>query len=423
MATKAEIRLQIVTALDKAGIKATKEQVDMMSASVMDANRKMGKSANESAGALGRMRGPVGKLTNAFSNLGGTMGKVVGVTGMVVGAFETGWAVGTKLREGIAHIAKEWFHYKSKAELAAKAHRQLVRAQNEAAEQFDKSFERAHLLREQEMADSKAALEQVKLEAEAYRTAAKAKMGLLTAGMGAEEQRLERERFEDVLTLHANGYDSAAVEQVEAVYDVLKAELAVKKELAKIDAAEDAAIDELSARIARALQSRVHDRETALEATLAAIRLSLGNKLADQSRLTDLTGSRIRVALGEKSSRRAQDISRVEGRIRLALSRKASDMESAMRTSAGRIRYAAGSRVGLEMSRVALLYRDRSPAAAGQREPAHGLRQGGDHGRGPSAEGHPRRRDRPRGGDGIPFQRRDPARHGNGSPLRTSGQQ
>ena len=241
MATKAEIRLQIVTALDKAGIKATKEQVDMMSASVMDANRKMGKLANETAGALGRMRGPVGKLTNAFSNLGGTMGKVVGVTGMVVGAFETGWAVGTKLREGIAHIAKEWFHYKSKAELAAKAHRQLVRAQNEAAEQFDKSFERAHLLREQEMADSKAALEQVKLEAEAYRTAAKAKMGLLTAGMGAEEQRLERERFEDVLTLQANGYDSAAVEQVEAVYDVLKAELAVKKELAKIDAAEDAA--------------------------------------------------------------------------------------------------------------------------------------------------------------------------------------
>ena len=119
-------------------------------------------------------------------------------------------------------------------------------------------------------------------------------------------------------------------------------------------AAEDAAIDELSARIARAMQSRVHDRETALEATLASIRLSLGNKLADQSRLTDLTGSRIRVALGEKSSRRAQDISRVEGRIRLALSRKASDMESAMRTSAGRIRYAAGSRVGLEMSRVAL---------------------------------------------------------------------
>lgn len=241
MATKAEIRLQIVTALDKAGIKATKEQVDMMSASVMDANRKMGKSANETAGALGRMRGPVGKLTGAFGSLGGTMGKVVGTAGMVTAAFQTGWAVGTKLREGIAHIAKEWFHYKSKADLAAKAHRQLVRAQKEAAEQFDKSFERAHLLREQEMADSKAALEQVKLEAEAYRTAAKAKMGLLTAGMGAEEQRLERERFEDVLTLQANGYDSAAVEQVEAVYDVLKAELAVKKEMAKIDAAEDAA--------------------------------------------------------------------------------------------------------------------------------------------------------------------------------------
>jgi len=241
MATKAEIRLQIVTALDKAGIKATKEQVDMMTASVMDANRKMGKSANETAGALGRMHGPVGKLTNAFSNLGGTMGKVVGVTGMVVGAFETGWAAGTKLWEGIQHIRKEWFGYTSELDKVIAANRRLAKEQKIAAEQYDASFERAHLLRQQELEDSKAALDAIKLEAEAYRTAAKAKMGLLTAGMGAEEQRLERERFEDVLTLQANGYDGAAVEQVEAVYDVLKAELAVKKELAKIDAAEDAA--------------------------------------------------------------------------------------------------------------------------------------------------------------------------------------
>ena len=241
MATKAEIRLQIVTALDKAGIKATKEQVDMMTASVMDANRKMGKSANETAGALGRMRGPVGKLTNAFSNLGGTMGKVVGVTGMVVGAFETGWAVGTKLWEGIQHIRKEWFGYTSELEKVIAANKRLAKEQKIAAEQFDASFEHSHALRQREMEDSKAALEAVKTEAEAYRTAAKAKMGLLTAGMGAEEQRLERERFEDILALQANGYDGAAVEQVEAIYDVLKAELAVKKEMAKIEAEEDAA--------------------------------------------------------------------------------------------------------------------------------------------------------------------------------------
>ena len=241
MAAKAEIRLQIVTALDKAGIKATKEQVDMMAASVMDANREMGKSANETAGALGRMRGPVGKLTGAFGSLGGAMGKVVGTAGMVVGAFETGWAAGTKLWEGIQHIRKEWFGYTSELDKVIAANRRLAKEQKIAAEQYDASFERAHLLRQQELEDSKAALDAIKLEAEAYRTAAKAKMGLITAGMGAEEQRLERERFEDVLTLQANGYDSAAVEQVEAVYDVLKAELAVKKELAKIDAAEDAA--------------------------------------------------------------------------------------------------------------------------------------------------------------------------------------
>ena len=273
MATKAEIRLQIVTALDKAGIKATKEQVDMMTASVVDANRKMGKSANEVAGALGRMPGPFGKITGALGNLGGAMGKVVGTTGMVVGAFETGWAAGEKLRQGISYIAKEWFHYESETEKVAKANKRLAKAQKEAAEQFDASFERAHLLREQELADSKATLEQVKLEAEAYRTAAKAKLGLITAGMGAEEQRLERERFEDIMALQANGYDGAAVEQVEAVYDVLKAELAVKKELAKIDAEDDAAA-------AKRLDTRnkmaaAADRESAAGLEVARLREEL----------------------------------------------------------------------------------------------------------------------------------------------------
>ena len=241
MATKAEIRLQIVTALDKAGIKATKEQVDAMTASVMDANRKMGKSANETAGAFGKIHGPVGKLAGAFGNLSGTLGKVVGTAGMGVGALETGIAAGTKLWEGMEYVRKKWLKIKRNTEEVIEANKRLAKEQQIAAEQFDKSFEHAHALRQRELEDSKAALDAVKLEAEAYRTAAKAKMGLLTAGMGAEEQRLERERFEDILTLQANGYDGAAVEQVEAIYDVLKAELAVKKELAKIDAEEDAA--------------------------------------------------------------------------------------------------------------------------------------------------------------------------------------
>ena len=238
MANKSEIRLQIVTALDAAGIKATKQQIDAMTSSVMDSNRKMGKSANETAAAFGRMHGPVGKLTGAFGNLGGAMGKVVGTAGMIAGAFETGWAVGTKLWEGIEHIRKEWLHVKTATEEVIEANRRLEKQRKADAAAWDASFKSMKEMRAMEEERAKLSIDNIKAEAEAYRAAARAKFTYLSAGMDAQEQRLERERFEDILTLQANGYDESAIKQVEAIYDVLKAELDISRKIEAVRAKE-----------------------------------------------------------------------------------------------------------------------------------------------------------------------------------------
>lgn len=242
MANKAEIRLQIVTALDAAGIKATQQQIDRMANSIAASNRRMGASANETAAALGRMHGPLGKLTGAFGKLGGTMGKVVGIGGMVAGAFETGWSVGSKIWEGIEHVRKEWLGIENEYEKIVKANRREAKAAKEMEALLDREAEQRRELYQLEAERSKEALANIKAEADMWRTAARAKMEYLTAGMDAEYQRLERERFEDVLTLQASGADSAAIQQIEAVYDVLKAELDIKKQMAKVDAEEEKAL-------------------------------------------------------------------------------------------------------------------------------------------------------------------------------------
>lgn len=57
----------------------------------------------------------------------------------------------------------------------------------------------------------------------------------MTAGQDVETQMLERQRFEDVMRLQAEGdYDGA--EQANKIYDVLKAQIEAKHELARFDA-------------------------------------------------------------------------------------------------------------------------------------------------------------------------------------------
>jgi len=241
MANRSEIRLQIVTALDAAGIRATQQQIDQMANSIMASNRRMGASANETAAAFGHMRGPIGKLTGAFGNLGSTMGRVVGTAGMVMGALETGIAVGTKVWETIELIRKKVLKVKRATEEVTEANRRRAKEAEKMEALLDKEAERTRDLNQLEAERSKAALANIKAEADGWRIAARAKMEYLTAGMDAEYQRLEREKFEDILSLQANGYDAAAVQQVEAVYDVLKAELDIKREMAKIDAEEEQA--------------------------------------------------------------------------------------------------------------------------------------------------------------------------------------
>ena len=75
----------------------------------------------------------------------------------------------------------------------------------------------------------------------AWQKATLAKVSYANADKDIEMQLLERQRFEDVLTLQSQG-DTEGAEQASRLYDVWKAQLQAKKELAQYDA-ETAAIE------------------------------------------------------------------------------------------------------------------------------------------------------------------------------------
>lgn len=81
------LRMDIITALDAAGIKATQQQIDGLTKQIEKVNSKG--NIDKLENALGDMPGKLGKISKA---LGGVAGKIGGV----IGAFTTGYEIGTK---------------------------------------------------------------------------------------------------------------------------------------------------------------------------------------------------------------------------------------------------------------------------------------------------------------------------------------
>ena len=75
----------------------------------------------------------------------------------------------------------------------------------------------------------------------AWQKAARAKVAYQSADKDIEMQLLERERFEDIMTLTNEG-DIAGAEQANKLYDVYAAMIQAKKEMAQYDA-ETAALE------------------------------------------------------------------------------------------------------------------------------------------------------------------------------------
>lgn len=220
------LRLQIVTQLDAAGIKATKEQVDQLEVSLRKAGGG-GAAAGQQFGqlekALGNLPGPLGKIGNA-------LGGVAGQAALAIGAFKTGFAIGEQLHDW-AVAAYEWASgIKEAKEAAAFA----VQQNKELAAAADAAANKQISLSAKRLAAASENVKSIDAETAAYFRQVASLNGLKNAEGDAEKIALQRSKFEDMKSYSDAGYAEAA-EQIGKYYDVLEAELDAKRQVEAFD--------------------------------------------------------------------------------------------------------------------------------------------------------------------------------------------
>lgn len=222
MAMNQELRLKIATALDNAGIKATEQQIDGLAEKVQKINKEAGDKKLENA--LGGLQGKLGQIGKA---LGGIPAKM----GLIIGAFQTGYEIGTKFFDT---VVRGWFGWEDAVTKLKKANKALQREIKASEEAFNLTLSKGELSQEKQIAKMDIAIRKIQEQTKAYTSLSQAKSRFDNSGEDMEIQRLERERFEDMIALQANGeYDRA--EQVNKIYDIYRQELDAKKQLANYD--------------------------------------------------------------------------------------------------------------------------------------------------------------------------------------------
>ena len=128
-----------MTALDNAGLKATKEQIDGIEKSIQKTNATGGLGNVEKQ--LGNMKGPLGKLGPMFDGLGGKVAQFGGTAMTVIGAFKAGWDIGNWLQE---HVIAPLFNLKDPIEELKKQNKALKEAQDNAVQSMSQQASNAN---------------------------------------------------------------------------------------------------------------------------------------------------------------------------------------------------------------------------------------------------------------------------------------
>jgi len=220
------IRLQIVTELDAAGIKATKEQIDSLELGI----RRAGNTSVESGEKFGAMEKALGKLPGSIGRIGGALGGLAGQATMAIGAFTTGFKIGEQLREwtvGVYEWASGITEAKEAAEAALKINEGLVK-------QGEDAVQRQIALAAKQAAMSAESIKGVDDQTAAYFRQAAALEGLKKSSGNAEVMQLERDKFEEMRGYAISG-NAEAGEQIGRYYDVLIAEVKAKQEIEAFD--------------------------------------------------------------------------------------------------------------------------------------------------------------------------------------------
>lgn len=257
-----EIRIHLATYLKDAGIKATQAQVEKLAQSVQKTNASIASSSDQAAQRIGRLEGAFGKAQGVLSGFAAKAASYAA-------AFKVGWDIGKWLQ---TNVIDKLFGLTDPIEELKKHNRELKRQADEAAKAWGVALSDWADGWEKEVRGADNARQKVEDLTKAYLQMAEARERVAKAQGDAQSLQLERDKFEDILSVSKSGTPEQ-VEQVSKYYDVLAAEEKQRQTLAKYDRdAEAAAQKQLAAQQAINAQ---YDKRDALERQ----RLELETKL------------------------------------------------------------------------------------------------------------------------------------------------
>ena len=224
-----KLRLQIVTALDNAGIKATKDQIESLNSTLSKTGD--GNKLGEIERTIGKMEGPLGKLQELFENCNGTIAKFGVKSLAVLAAFKAGWDIGEWINE---KIINPLFGIQDPIEELKKENAELRAEFDKATEAFVTASQKFLTNTTNTVQSLDKEISNVEKLRQAWNRVNKAKTDYQNSNLDLEIQLLERERFENVSRLQADG-DVEGANQINALYDFYRKQIEAKKEIAVFD--------------------------------------------------------------------------------------------------------------------------------------------------------------------------------------------
>lgn len=226
-----KLRLSIVTALDSAGLKMTKEQIDAVEQSLNKLNKDNGSSGLDgmSKSAL-KLHGNLGKVVESL----GAVGKAAGAAGLVVAVFKEAYEVGQKMRAWLGERIECLQTEEQLLQKSLEYEQQRAEQYNQELDLIKKVAEKKTEIYSKEQVENDKSIKQLDDKTKAYFRQVEAINGLNKNIGNAKAIQLERAKFEDMLAYQNIGENDAA-EQIGKAYDVAIQQLKVEDELKNVE--------------------------------------------------------------------------------------------------------------------------------------------------------------------------------------------
>lgn len=292
-----KLRLQIVTALDNAGIKATKDQIESLN-KTLNKTASSGAGLNEVERTIGKMEGPFGKLQELFEKSNNKLAAFGTKAIAVAAAFKAGWDIGEWIND---KVIRPLFGITDPIETLKKQNRQLKKEISDATEAFTDRSQRMASASADQIQSIDSEIGNIDKLRQAWTKVHKAKNDYYNSNEDLEIQKLERDRFEDIVALEAEG-DYEGAEQANAIYDFLRAQLEAKKQIATFD--RESAVLNGQIEDATSKEARLVEKQLELETRMVHLKKEREKIETDDHVGHDARSYRRLVAINENEQRK-----------------------------------------------------------------------------------------------------------------------